>query len=142
MNTYDLLANASVVLPFTSRVGIEAAMLGKAVILGTHCYYDRFDFVRNAADADDYFTLIDRALTGELAPDAAQREEAALVYYLAERCLGLPTDFTPQPPDFWRWVEKPRAQLWAEPGNADFREALLTREPVAWIRHRRISRDA
>lgn len=141
VNTYDLIANARVVLPFTSRVGIEAAMLGKAVILGTNCYYDSFAFVQNAASASDYFTAIDQALAGGLKPDAARREDAALVYYIAERCLALKTDFTPQPPDFWKWVEQPRAELWAEPGAADFREALLTREPSCWIQHRRLSRD-
>ena len=141
INTYDLIANASVVLPFTSRVGIEAAMLGKPVILGTDCYYDSFRFVQNAASSDEYFALIEQALAGGLQPDGSQREEAALVYYLAERCLALKTDFTPQPSDFLKWVEKPREQLWAEPANADFREALLIREPVAWLQYRRHSRD-
>jgi hypothetical protein len=141
VNTYDLISNARVVLPFTSRVGIEAAMLGKPVILGTNCYYDSFAFVQNAAFTGDYFALIEQALGGNLVPDAKRREDAALVYYLAERCLALKTDFTPQPPDFWKWVEKPRDELWSEPANADFREALLTREPAVWIQHRRLSRD-
>ncbi|MEA3210611.1 MAG: hypothetical protein QOE70_3668 [Chthoniobacter sp.] len=140
VNTYDLIANAAVVLPYTSRVGIEAGMLGKPVILATHCYYDAFGFVQNAASAEDYFALIAQALQGGLRPNDRRREEAALVYYLAERCLGLKTHFTPQPPDFLAWVETPRAQIWAEPANADLREALLTRQPAAWIQHRRFAR--
>lgn len=142
VNTYDLMARARAVLPFTSRVGIEAAMLGLPVILATHCYYEDCGFAHRAATREEYFTLIAAALRGELRPDTAAREAAAMVYFLAECCLVLPTRLTPQPKDFVEWVNTPRAELWAVPENQDLLAALLTREPLLSIRHRRLTGSA
>ena len=61
VNTYDLIRGAKVVLPFTSRVGIEATMLGKPVILGTECYYGACGFTWNPATKDEYFALVSEA---------------------------------------------------------------------------------
>ncbi len=139
VNTYDLLENASVVLPFTSRVGIEASMLGKPVILGTHCYYEDCGFVQRAGSIEEYFQMVDAALGGGLKPTESQQGDAALVYYLAERCLGLATGFTPQPSDYLKWVETPVKQLWAMPANEDLRSALISRQPVALLQHQRLA---
>jgi hypothetical protein len=137
INTYDLIDGASVVLPFTSRIGIEAAMLGKAVLLGTHCYYQDCGFARNPATVPEYFAQIGEALRGRLAPSAAEQESAAIVYYLAECCLPLTTHFTPQPPDYLEWAAIAPDDLWASPAGEDFAEALLTRKSVASVQHRR-----
>jgi hypothetical protein len=34
------------------------------------------------------------------------------------------------------------AELWSKPELVDLREALITRQPLAWLRHRRVSQAA
>lgn len=128
INTYDLLAKAKVVLPFTSRVGIEAAMMRKPVLLGSHCYYSGCGFTLDAGSREEYFSLLGSALRGERNPDAEQAARAGLCYYLAERCLSLRTCFTPQPQDYAQWVAQPRVALWSEPEQKTFLSIMAERE--------------
>ncbi|MEP6667798.1 MAG: hypothetical protein ABJF10_01510 [Chthoniobacter sp.] len=135
VNTYDLLRCAAVVLPYTSRVGIEAALLGKPAILSTHCYYESCGFTWNASSAEEYFALIDQALAGQLQVTPEQRDSAALAYHIVERCLELRTDFTPTPAEFARWVEIPPEELWSQPALLTVREALVSRRRLPLLRY-------
>jgi hypothetical protein len=138
LNTYDLLPHAGVVLPHTSTVGIEAALLGRPVVLATHCYYSGFGFCSAAETAADYFEHLGAALVGKRNPSPAQQEDAALAFYLTQRCAVLRTPFTAHPADFAEWKNIPPAELWARPELADFRTALLTGDPLSLVRHRRL----
>lgn len=137
LNSYDLLRFAKVVLPHTSTVGIEAALLGLPVILGTAVYYEDLGFCKKAATREEYFTDVEAALAGAFKPDAAQQDDAALAYYLTQRCALLQTKFTAHPDDFRSWVKVPHEELWEQPEAADFRAAFLSGEPLSVIRHRR-----
>ena len=142
VNSYDLMRAAQVVLPFTSSAGVEAAMLGLPVVLGTHCYYERLPFVSRAGSIEEYFALIGRALAGDLEVSAAAKRSATLTYYFTQRCAYLRTKFTPVPDDFRAWCATPPAELWAQPELADLREALLTRRPVPFVQHKRFFHSA
>ncbi|MEI9897630.1 MAG: hypothetical protein WDN28_28170 [Chthoniobacter sp.] len=135
VNTYDLLRCASVVLPYTSRVGIESALLGKPAILSTHCYYDNCGVAWSASTPEEYFSLIDQALDKALPVTAERRESAAIAYYIIERCLELRTDFTPTPSEFARWVEIPPDELWAQPALRTVRETLISRRRIPLMRY-------
>lgn len=111
VNTYDLIESAKVVLPFTSRVGIEAAMLGKPVILAADCYYENCGFTINPVDPAAYFTAIEKALAGVCATTEDQTKKAELVYYLMECCTFVETRLTPQPADFSDWLSVPPHEL-------------------------------
>lgn len=138
VSSYDLLNTTRVVLPFTSTVGIEAALLGKPVILGSRAYYESLGFVHAAANATAYFELIDQALNNEKPVTDSQREQAALTLYLMLKCRSVYTSFTPQPSDFVRWMQESPGQLWARPEMLDIRSALSTRQCLAWLRHQRL----
>ncbi len=142
VNSYDLMRQAKVVLPFTSRIGIEAAMLGKPSVLGSHSYYAECGIVWNAESIPDYFALIERALAGELVVTKQAREDAALTYGIAEKCVFLPTIWTAQPGDFEKWCAVPPTELWHTPENTDLLNALLTRERLTQIRYRRLEEQA
>lgn len=131
INTYDLMTRARAVLPYTSRVGVEAGMLGIPVILSARCYYEECDFAHRAETREEYFGLIQRALRGELPERSGGRDAAAIVYFIVERCLGLATPFTPQPKDFVEWLKIPRETLWNSPAVATLRRALVDRNTVA-----------
>lgn len=66
VNTYQAIANCKVVLPFTSTTGMEAAMMGKPVIIHTKIYYR--DYVDNAHDKDEYYRLIRQYLYEDRKP--------------------------------------------------------------------------
>ena len=142
VSTYDLLPHCRAVLPHTSTVGIEAAMLGQPVILATHVYYEDFGFCQKPADRDAYFAQLSEALEGKLEVTTAQRDDAALAYYLTQCCALLSTPFTAHPDDFRQWVKLAPDELWARPELADFRTALLGGEPLSLVRHRRLSHAA
>ena len=137
LNSYDLLRFAKVVLPHTSTVGIEAALLGLPVILGTAVYYEDLGFCKKAATREEYFAALEAALDGAFRPDTGQQDDAALAYYLTQRCALLQTKFTAHPDDFRSWVKIPHDALWEQREVADFRSALLSGEPLSVVRHRR-----
>jgi hypothetical protein len=139
VNTYDLIDGAKAVLPFTSRVGIEATMLGKPVILGSECYYGACGFTWNPASAPEYFATIAEALAGRLVVSDEARRRAVIAYYLAECCLELRTSFTPAPTDFAQWVKVPPEELWASEENQDLLTILIAHERLVGIRHRRLT---
>jgi hypothetical protein len=138
VNTYDLIRKAKVVLPHTSTVGIEAALLGRPVVLSTQVYYDGFPFVWNPATRNDFFALLEEAVAGGLAPGEEAREQAALAYFMTQQCAVMRTPFTPQNEDYAQWVRTPPEALWAGAEPWDFLKALCSREPLAAIRARRL----
>ena len=111
VNTYDLIEGAKVVLPFTSRVGIEAAMMGKPVVTSALCYYNDCGFTVAPDSAESYFATIDQAMAGDHKPDEQARLRAAIAYYLMEYCSALSSRFTPQPADYFSWIDRPVQEL-------------------------------
>ena len=138
VSTYDLLRQARVVLPHTSTVGIEAAMLGKAVVLSTACYYEGLGFCQAARNAGDYFDRLEKALTDGADPDERARQRAALAYHLTQNCAYVKTCFTAVPDDFRVWNHIPPEVLWEKPEMKDFQSSLVSRQPLSVIRHRRL----
>lgn len=137
LNSYDLLRFAKVVLPHTSTVGIEAALLGLPVVLGTAVYYEDLGFCNKAATREEYFANVEAALGGAFKPDAGQQDDAALAYYLTQRCALLQTKFTAHPDDFRAWVKVPHEALWEQPEADDFSTAFLGGLPLSVVRHHR-----
>ena len=141
VNTYDLIAGAKVVLPFTSRVGIEAVMLGKPAILCAKCYYGGCGFAESPGSRVEYFNLLEKALAGALPVSNEARLAAGTTYYLAENCVELKTSFTPAPMDFLSWVKQPAEEIWGIPENRDLLQSLITRESIPSIRYQRSLRE-
>ncbi len=139
INTYDLLRNVKVVLPHTSTIGIEAAFLGRPVILGTSCYYEDFGFVHRSATRDEYFARIADALAGKLTVTTEQREAAGCAYFVTQRCSLVRSIFNPHREQLEAWVKRSPEALWETPETSDVRIALLTREPLSMIRYQRLA---
>ena len=142
VNSYDLLGSVRVLLPFTSSMGAEAPILGIPVVTSAQNYYDSFEFINCADSPEHYFALASRAVRGELNVTESQRDLAALVYCLVQHCNFMPTGFTAAPTDFVEWVKVPPGELWPREDLVDLRRALLTGEPLAYIRQRRFVAEA
>ena len=137
VSTYDLLDPSRLVLPFVSTIGIEAAALGKPVILSGSAYYAGLGFVWAPQTREEYLDLVARGARGELRLLPDQVALAWQSYYLSAVCHRVWTDFTPQPHDFWRWVARDPAELYDDPDVGDILTALADGTPLALLRHAR-----
>lgn len=137
INTYDLISSAKVVLPFTSRVGIEGSLLGKPVILCAHSFYETLPFVWSPTTSEDYFRFIGEALSGDLHVSIAAQSAAATAYFIAEECLLLATRFTPTADDFQLWAKSPPAQWWEDVDMDDVRAAFVDRKNLPLLCYQR-----
>ena len=135
VNTYDLMASCRLVLPYTSTLGIEAAMLGKPVITHTSAYYADAGFAWAASDAEQYFRLVGDALSGLLIMDESRRESAVLAYYVANCSWFLPGIFNPHPGPFEQWNEMPPARLLDSTGAREIVNALLNDGDIPYYLH-------
>jgi hypothetical protein len=131
VNTYDLLAGCRIVLPYSSRVGIEGGIFGKAVVLAAHAYYEKMAFVQAAHSKEAYFDLIEMSLKNPVEQTFEQRCSAFAAYYVAEN-FGLHiTNFTPIPSDFESWVDEDPDMLWSKDRASVFLKAAISRKPAA-----------
>jgi hypothetical protein len=137
VNSYDLIQNAKVVLPFTSRIGVEAAMLGKPVVLASKTYYRNCGFTWSAKTREEYFQLIEDVLSEKIAMTGEARLRARLGYSIVENCVEAQTNFTPAPADFDLWIDVPPEELWRRPQNSEILDALISRESLPLLRYRR-----
>lgn len=81
VNIYNLIENSKVILPFSSTIGIEAAIMNKPVILHTSCFYENEEFVINSDSKRNYFDNIERALRMKNYT-CKEREKALALFYI------------------------------------------------------------
>jgi acetyltransferase-like isoleucine patch superfamily enzyme len=141
VNSYRLLEQAKVILPHTSTIGIEAAMLGKKVIIQSKSYYRNQPFVEATSSQSEYFHAIshalnDESLTGSASPEAIQ---AAELTYFARLAYCIHTDFTPQPKDFETWSNSGFNQLSKNKDVACILESLIANVPTACLQKNQIT---
>lgn len=134
VNTYDLISQTRMVLPFTSRTGMEATWLGKPVILGSRCFYRGLGFTWDAASRDEYLEYLEAGCSGKLVVDATQRRHAAIAYFLLSQCFWSTTFFTAVRENLHLWAEKEPSALWEQSEIAALRDAIFKRVPYGWIR--------
>ena len=141
INTYDLINNARVIVPYTSTVGVEAAAMGKPVVTESNSYYADLGFVWSAKTHDQYFKLLTLALEGNLTVDETKRHDAWKCYYLTQCCNFVYSLFTPMPEDYDKWVRMNPAELFSMPEVSDVIESLDAHLPLAIVRHNRLRRQ-
>ena len=106
VNTYNLLEAARLVLPLTSTAGVEAAALGKRVIMASDSYYSGMSFVDNTLSKEQYFKKIAQRLDSPEPLSQEKKEDALLCFFAGQIANRISSSFTPQPADFDRWVKE------------------------------------
>lgn len=81
VNTYKMVEKCKIVLPYSSTIGVEAAIMRKKVIVHSNCYYSEMKFVDRANTKSEYFELISKHLTNDFILDENIKKEAYLCYY-------------------------------------------------------------
>jgi hypothetical protein len=138
MNTYSLMLNAKLVLPYVSTIGIEAALMRKTVIMESDGYYSNYSFVQKAYSKTDYFDLIKENLSFPKELTIKQYEDALICYYLTQKCTAEDTYFTPHNINFREWILKGHDELLTNDSVRNIVRALVTKTPLALINHRKI----
>ena len=134
VNSYELLSSASLVLPYVSTMGIEAAMLGKEVIIESNVFYAGMPFAPQASSKEDYFSRITTSLADESFVSSTEMLETAwIVYFLTTICGRIWTEFTPQPQNFNKWAKGSLDTLWQMPVVHDLLDALSGTKSVTGI---------
>lgn len=94
-NTYEVVRECKLLLPYNSTIGIEAAILGKTVLVSQDNYYARLGFVQRAITKEDYFQKISQSLSNKSKPLSQNSLNNA---YIALACIthaAFQTDFVP-----------------------------------------------
>ena len=81
INTYQYIEKCKVVLPYTSTMGVEAALMGKNVLIHTNVYYKDIGIGYKAYDRKDYFNAIVTCLEHPEKKICNNIENAYLAYY-------------------------------------------------------------
>lgn len=136
VNTYKLMAAARVVLPFSSTAGIEAAMLGKPLVLPSRAYYAEMAFVEGCHDKESYLQRVAALVRQPPAPDPAKVAAAELAYFFSAVCNLVPTAFTPHPQDFAVWSGQTLDTLAGDDGVKTAVRALVQDLPAAALQCR------
>jgi hypothetical protein len=133
INTYDLIRKCRVVAPHCSRVGIEAAVLAKPVILASSCYYDSLEFADKPSTVPNYFSKLDELVASgaQLSPESQRL--ASVAYFVVEQFTLLKTDFTPIPGDYWSWVTGKPDELWQDATVSCLFESACSRKPLSLL---------
>jgi hypothetical protein len=105
INTYELIQNSLIVLPNTSTVGIEAAMMGKQVIVKNDVYYANSGFVIGAKTERDYFDSIKNALERPITLTKKQIQTAK-IYFALSMLNGVDSYFGHLDEEVERWCKK------------------------------------
>jgi len=135
INTYNLLESSSLVLPFVSTVGLEAAAMNKNVLISGYSYYKDLGFVWAANSRQEYFDILLNALNSLLPNLPDQQDRAWLCYYLTQICNLTFTRYNPELKDFWYWGNQEPRELFEDTVVTDLLTAIDTDTPFSWIRH-------
>ena len=135
VNSYNLLESSSLVIPFVSSIGLEAAAMGKNVLVSGDAYYKNLGFVWSANSRQEYFDLIDKGLKDSLSIFPDQQNKAWICYYLTQLC-NLPfTQYNADLQDFSQWGYEVHNELFSDSIIADLLTAIDENIPFSWLRH-------
>jgi len=135
VNTYQLINKAKIVLPYTSTVGIEAAIMGRAVIVESGVYYSSLPFVINSSSKRGYFDNILKYLENGIKLSDDEKKLALLCYYFTQKCNFLNTYFTPQPVDFNVWSKMSISELFNDEKIKIILTSFIDGIPLAKLNH-------
>lgn len=137
VNTYDLIENCKVLIPYISTVGNEAAALGKAVVTEGKSCYSQLGFVQLAKSKEIYFELLKETLNNKFKLNNNQLNDALKCYYLTQCCNWLHTLVTPQQNDFDKWIKLKNNDILVLDDFKILLEAIEKNSPISYLRHLR-----
>ena len=136
VNTYHLIQQAHLVLPYTSTLGIEAVMMGKSVLVESNVYYADQPFVYKAESVEDYFGQIKQGKEFTIAE--ADKTDASLLYFLVTQTPFFYTPFGLDPTDIQKWTSMGFAELNKDEALDTAIHCMVTNTPYAFANGKHI----
>jgi len=138
INTYLLIEKCKLVLPYTSTVGIEAALMRKKIIIESNVYYKDQPFVVKAESKKDYFNKIKHFYdeydqSRNKLQDNISYEKALLFYFMLTRCSTVESNFGLDPLDFEKWTPGGFDLLTHDENLMTAVEALISGKPFPYL---------
>jgi Capsule polysaccharide biosynthesis protein len=133
VNSYDLLEKVSVVVVYTSTIGVEAAAKGKVVITASSSYYSGMGFVWAASKLSAYQDSLADAAEARYSVTPQMRDDALLCYYLTQCCNWVASPLSPESYD--DWIQFSVSELVAQPAVKLTFSAVRDNVPVSFMRH-------
>jgi hypothetical protein len=133
VNSYDLLEQVSVVVVYTSTIGVEAAAKGKVVLSASSSYYSEMGFVWAASELSAYQNSLVDAAAARYSVTNQMKDDALLCYYLTQCCNWVASPLSPEGYD--DWIRFSFSDLVAQPSvNLTF-SAVHDNVPVSFMKH-------
>jgi hypothetical protein len=101
INSYELLERVSVVVVYTSTIGVEAAAKGKVVLTASSSYYSAMGFVWAATEFSAYQNSLVNAAAARYSVTDQMKDDALLCYYLTQCCNWVTSPLSPEAYDDW-----------------------------------------
>lgn len=147
INLYQYIEKCKVVIPWTSTVGVEAALLGKNVLVHTCIYYRYAAFALCARNQNEYFKMLKSCLADgqkTLVKNVQSTYEDALRYFYFALNRSLITDFTIVNSNIEEWRFKDFNELENAEGVEEIIQIVAEGVPSVYLtekQHRRIYGD-
>lgn len=90
VDSYELARAASLVLVYASSIGMEAAAMGKRVVVAANCAFSDAPFVVRARSVECYLAELANADTGPPVPDAIELAQRFMYRLYFEEMLPVP----------------------------------------------------
>lgn len=133
INSYDLIADAHLVIVSTSTIGMEAAMLGKKVITISNVFYGDSKFCIRCDNEEAYFKEISQSIKNPVKLSVDNIEEAAIYYVLTQMCNWAVMDFVPYNQAYTKWTRMKVKDILNCGDTKLFFKALIGRQPLALL---------
>lgn len=137
------METCKVVLPWTSTVGLEAALMRKNVLVHTNVYYQNSDFVLSPQNGNEYFEMLENCLASDnwLVPDQELAYTKALKYFYYTMHRLLVTRFNIFNTDQYPWKFENFEDLLEEQGVEEILRIVAEDIPSVYLieqQHRKI----
>lgn len=143
INLYQYMETCKVVLPWTSTVGLEAAIMKKNVLVHTDVYYRNTDFVLSPHSCEEYFEMLEKCLSQDkwLVTDEQLAYSKALKYFYYTMHRLLVTKFNIFNTDQYPWKFECFKSLLEEQGVDEIIQIVAEDIPSVYLvekQHRKI----
>ena len=139
VNTYDLIKNSKIILPWTSNVAVDAAVLGKQSIVHTEAYYQYEPYVTRVHSKEEYYDEIVKSIDTGVADFPV--DEAKYDYYYHCRICVPDESINSVPSVFNTFMKNDVNYITARPVLTDLLKSWLTNESFMLLNYKRQLND-
>ena len=139
INLYKYMEQCRVVLPWTSTVGMEAAIMQKNLVVHTDVFYGNSAFAMKAHSKEEYFEFIRMCVETDdwLVKDRKLAQKEALKYFYFGMKRNLYTDFTLYESDYHctthKWLHMNFEELLKEKGVEEIVQIVAENIPSVYL---------